>query len=398
MGFREFEAGGGAMLPSTGRADGAAVLRWSDPATWEGRAPSTNDIVHVPAGRTVLIDQDIDIAALLVHGSVGFAPRETVVRAAGVLVGNGGVLRAGEAERPFPSRLTLTLRGSTRIEDLVGVGGQFFIAAGGGTIDLHGSRRVAWSMLADTVFPGGVVIKLSEAVDWRIGERLVIASGGSDLPLVEERHVAAVAADRMRVTLDHPLKHRHLGRSAPVMGSLPGTIGRVALLSRDIVIEGDEASDHSSQGVYCLFSRRLGDLAAETTPPATARFQGVEFRRVGQFNRPGRFPLHWQDNGASGESALVNCVVHRSYQRGVVVAGSTGVHLHGNVVYRPLGHGFIVDQADESASLVTTNLVIRPRVVRFADPAMRAMCEHRPRAVWFALATRPRTVGAITPR
>jgi hypothetical protein len=69
------------------------------------------------------------------------------------------------------------------------------------------------------------------------------------------------------------------------------------------------------------------------------------------------------------------------------------VRLHGNVVYRPLGHGFIVEQPDEGASLVTANLVIRPRVVRFADPAMRAMCEHRPRAVWFALAGRPRTVG-----
>jgi hypothetical protein len=67
--------------------------------------------------------------------------------------------------------------------------------------------------------------------------------------------------------------------------------------------------------------------------------------------------------------------------------------VQGNVVYRPLGHGFIVDHADEGAALVTTNLVIRPRVVRYADPAMRAMCEYRPRAVWFAMATRPRTVG-----
>ena len=114
---------------------------------------------------------------------------------------------------------------------------------------------------------------------------------------------------------------------------------------------------------------------------------------MGQFNRPGRFPLYWNGNGASEQSGLVNCVVHQSYQRGVVVAGSPGLRVTGNVVYRPLGHGFIVDHADDGAALVTTNLVIRPRVVRYADPAMRAMCEHRPRPVWFALATRPRTVG-----
>jgi hypothetical protein len=298
----------------------------------------------------------------------------------------------GEADRPFQHRLTVTLCESARVESLVGVAGKFLIAAGGGTIEMNGPRRVSWSILADTAFPGGVVLKLTEPVDWRVGERLVIASGGSDLPLVEERVVAAVASDRVRITLERPLKHRHLGRNAPVMGALPGTFGKVALVSRDIVIEGDAASDVSSNGAYCLVTPTV-DEGVSGTQPSAARFFGVEFRRMGQFNRPGRYPLHWNDNGASESSALVNSVVHQSYQRGVVVAGSTGVRLHGNVVYRPLGHGFIVDQADEGAALVTTNLVVRPRVVRYADPAMRAMCEHRPRAVWFALATRPRTVG-----
>jgi hypothetical protein len=44
---------------------------------------------------------------------------------------------------------------------------------------MNGARRVAWSILADTVFPGGVVLKVTEPVDWRVGEKLVIASGGS---------------------------------------------------------------------------------------------------------------------------------------------------------------------------------------------------------------------------
>jgi hypothetical protein len=151
-------------------------------------------------------------------------------------------------------------------------------------------------------------------------------------------------------------------------------------------------------GAYCLISSQIEETVANTPQSSAARFFGVEFRRVGQFNRPGRFPLHWNRNGASEQSAIVNSVVHQSYQRGVVVAGSPGVRVHGNVVYRPLGHGFIVDHANDGAALVTTNLVIRPRVVRYADPAMRAMCEHRPRAVWFALATRPRTVGVGLPR
>jgi hypothetical protein len=393
MGFREFEAGGGAMLPAVGRVDAPAGLRWSDPATWAGRPPGRNDIVHVPVGRSLLIDQDVDVAALLLHGSATIAPRDVTIRTAGILAAHGGSLRAGEPDRPFQHRLTITLCESPKVESLVGVGGKFLIAAEGGSIELNGARRVGWSIIADTVFPGGVVLKLTEAVDWCVGERLVIASGGSDLPLVEERVVAAVGSDRMRVSLDRPLKHRHLGRNAPVMGALPGTIGKVALLSRDIVVEGDAVSEQSSNGAYCLVSPQVEENPLRASQTSVGRFSGVEFRRMGQFNRPGRFPLYWNGNGASEQSALVNCCVHQSYQRGVVVAGSSGVRVHGNVVYRPLGHGFIVDHADEGAGLVTTNLVIRPRVVRYADPSMRAMCEHRPRAVWFALATRPRTVG-----
>jgi hypothetical protein len=393
MGFREFEAGGGAMLPGVGRADEPAGLRWSELATWGGRPPGRNDVVHVPAGRSLLIDQDIDVAALLLHGVATVAARDVTIRTAGIFVAHSGLLRVGEVDRPFQNRLTVTLCHSARVEELFGVAGKFLIAAAGGTIEMTGPKRVAWSILADTGFPGGVVLRLTEAVDWRVGERVVIASGGSDLPLVEERTIAAIAGDRTRVTLDRPLKHRHLGRNAPVMGALPGTIGKVALLSRDIVVEGDAASEQASSGAYCLIAAQVEETSAPAPQPSAARIAGVEFRRMGQFNRPGRFPLYWNGNGASEQSSLVNCVVHQSYQRGIVVAGSTGVRLHGNVVYRPLGHGFIVDQPDEGATLVTTNLVIRPRVVRYADPAMRAMCEHRPRAVWFALATRPRTVG-----
>jgi hypothetical protein len=393
MGFREFEAGGGAILPGVGRAGAPAALRWSDASTWAGRPPGHNDIVHVPAGSSLVIDQDVDVGALLLHGSATVAARDVAVRTSGILVAHGGVLRVGEPERPFQHRLTITLCQSKRIESLFGIGGKFLIAAEGGAIEMNGAKRVGWSILADTVFPGGVVLKLAQTVDWRVGDRLVIASGGSDLPLVEERVVAAIASDRMRVTLERPLKHRHLGRSAPVMGALPGTFGKVALLSRDVVVEGEAESEQSSSGAYCLIAPEVEEAAAHAPQPSAARFFGVEFRRMGQFNRPGRFPLYWNGNGASEQSAVVNCVVHQSYQRGVVVSGSTGVRLHDNVVYRPLGHGFIVDQADEGAALVTTNLVIRPRVVRYADPMMRAMCEHRPRAVWFALATRPRTVG-----
>lgn len=394
MGYIDFQATGGALQPCGAPVGENELYAWSDLGTWGGRAPGPSDVVCVPAGRTLVIDQSIEVSGLLIYGTVTFADADLHVRAGGILVLDDGVLRAGTAEQPFQHRLTITLGGS-EVELAPGLGKKFLAAIDGGTVELFGPRRIAWAMLADTVFPGGVVLKLLEPIDWRLGERIVIASGGADLPLVEERTVAGISHDRLRVTLDRPLAHRHLGHCAPVFGALPGALGKVALLSRDLVIEGDEESDATSEGAHCLFTTQLPEEPRAGCRSAHARFSGVEFRRVGQFNRVGRYPLHWLNNEESSDSALLHSVIHQSYQRGVVVESAHGVRLQGNVVYRPMGHGFIVDQVDDSAALLTSNLAIRPRMVRFADAGMRAMCEHRPRAVWFSQLARPRTIDPL---
>ena len=58
------------------------------------------------------------------------------------------------------------------------------------------------------------------------------------------------------------------------------------------------------------------------------------------------------------------------------------MRISGNVVVKPYGHGYIVESEDNSPQLTTTNLALRPRVVRFADSSMRSYCEVRPRPFW----------------
>lgn len=393
MGFLEFQSGGGAIVLPLSLAAPSEVLRWSDPVTWSGQPPQPRDVVRVPAGRTLLIDQDIHVAALEIAGTVLFERRDIAVRAGGILVHASGVLRAGSAADPFAQRLTFTLDGSPATDLIDGLGSRFLAAVDGGTIELYGARRIGWAVLGATAAPGAVVARMAEAVDWAAGERIVLASGGVDLPLVEERTIVSVTRDGLQLTLDRPLNHRHLGCHAPVWGALPGAIGKVALLSRSIVVQGDDDSRQLNYGAHCLIAGHApGEPLFEQARGSVGRFHGVEFRRVGQFNRIGRYPLHWHHNGAAGEGALLDCVIHQSYQRGVVVIGSRAVRLHGNTVYRPYGHGFIVDQADDTARILTSNLTIRPRVVRFADAAMRALAEHKPRSVWFLGSARPRAV------
>jgi hypothetical protein len=377
MGFYEFQAAGAPPVPTEVFPDGAE--RWSDTATWNGAVPAKGKPVRIEAGRTIILDCDIEVASLLIEGTLIVAARDTEVCAGWILVQGEGRLVAGTVDLAFHQKLTITLCAGGGGEPHARLGSKFLAALDGGTIDLHGSRRASWVALGASVGPGHNTLRLAQPVDWREGERIAIASG-QDHSLVEERAIVGVGGDCMTLTLDRAVAHRHHGQNAPVQHATPGSIAKAALLERNIVVQGCEESERASQGGYCLVAS--SPVAGEPGRRAIGRFSGVEFRRMGQFNRPGRYPLHWHNNGDAAESSVSGCIVHQSYQRGIVTVGSRHVRISGNVVLKPYGHGYIVESEDNSPQLVTTNLAVRPRVARFADSAMRSYCEHRPRPFW----------------
>jgi len=385
MGYLEFLAVGAAPVPAPTFPDGARL--WSEATGWEDGVPPIGAKVRIPAGRTVVLDQDVDLASLEIEGTLLIAARDTQLRAGWVLVHRGGRLAAGTAEQPFREHLTITLCGGEDAGPHPDLGVKFLAALDGGTIDLHGQQRTSWVNLASTLAPGHCKLRLAQPVDWRAGERIAIVSG-QDHSLVEERTIADVGADCMSVTLDQAVWHRHHGQHAAAQ-VLPGAIAKAVLLERNIVVEGCVNSARNSFGGFCMIagSMKQGDVARR----AIGRFSGVEFRRMGQLNRPGRYPLHWHNNGDAAESCVSGCLVQDSYQRGIVSVGSRHVRISGNVVMKPYGHGYIVESEDHSPQLTTTNLAVRPRVARFADAAMRRYGELRPRAFWIvrSVATRP---------
>jgi cell migration-inducing and hyaluronan-binding protein len=291
-------------------------------------------------------------------------------------------LIAGRADKPFQQQLHITLcsgGSNARAADHAVLGSKFLGALDGGTIDLHGEARTSWVPLGSSTAPGHDLLRLAQPVDWRSGERIAVASG-ADHSLLEERTIEDVGADCLTVRLATPLAHRHHGKQAPLKHVLPGSVGKVVLLSRNIVIEGCTDSERDGVGAYCMIAGSSPGTSA--VRQSVGRFSGVEFRRMGQFNRPGRYPLHWHNNGDAVDSSVIGCLIHQSYQRGIVTVGSRNVRISGNVVIKPFGHGYIVESEDNSPQLVTTNLALRPRVVRFADQKMRTFCEHHPRAFW----------------
>ena len=382
MGFLEYLSVGAAPAPAPLPDESlpANAERWSDAAAWPGGVPGRGNAVTVAEGRTLVIDQDLDIGSLTVHGTVIVARRAASIRAGWILVSGKGQFVAGTSEQPFRQTLTVTLCADSGAAPHRELGSKFLAAVDGGSIDLHGEARTSWVPLGPSAAPGHDTVWLDQSVDWRRGEPIAVASG-ADHAVIEEHTITDVAADCLMVKLATPMLHRHHGRQATVRHVLAGSLAKAVLLSRNIVVEGCNASERDLVGAYCLIAGGPGEVAG-TVRPSVGRFSGVEFRRMGQFNRPGRYPLHWLDNGEATASCVVGCLVHRSYQRGIVTAGSRRVRISGNVVVKPYGHGFIVEAEDDSPQLVTTNLALRPRVARFADQGMRSFCEHRPRPFW----------------
>lgn len=397
MGFLDFHtAGGGARADASIDAAElpADALAWSDAGTWSGRLPGRDTDAVIAHGRTVVVDQDVHVRSLTVFGTLLFAARALKLRSGWILVAGAGVLRAGSLERPRHQPLTLTLDGSAD-GNVHGLGSRFLAAVRGGTIDLHGRRCESWVLLGDSPMVGSRFLRTADPVDWHARDRIAVASGGAELPLVEERTLCDVDRDGRGLTLDIGVTHRHPGKYGPVQRPQPSSIAKVVLLSRSIVIEGDGAGVERGIGGQCVVRSVTPDAidaVDDAARTSIGRFRHVEFRRLGQFNRVDRFPVFWFANGDSSTSSLIDCLIHDCHQRGLVVRGSPHVRVSGNVVYKPYGHGYVIEQTGDAAQMMATNLAVRPRVVRFADPALRGLHEHRPRAFWFGV-PRPPTVN-----
>jgi len=132
----------------------------------------------------------------------------------------------------------------------------------GGAADLHGEyRKVTWTQLSATAATGATSVSLLEAVDWRVGERIVIATSdysqdnADTLNLfpheTELRTITAISSDGKTVTFAEPLVYLHYGeqwRSSSRPGDVVDMRTEVGLLTRNIKFRGDTSGILLSSG------------------------------------------------------------------------------------------------------------------------------------------------------
>ncbi len=323
--------------------DGDSVYRWSDPASWpDGHVPAAGMDVLIPAGRRFVLDTSPPVVRqLTIAGTLEFADdRDLELRAQAINV--EGALVIGTEARRHLHRAVITLVGTAMDNAPFGAGAKGIIVTGG-TLDLHGAPVQSWTRLAQHARVGESVIELDEKTEWRVGDRIALSATGFDPAESEEAIVGAI--DGRRIQLSLPLTYSHWGELQAIAGRLLDERAEVALLTRNIVIEGDAASEVNGYGAHVMIH-----------PGSTARVEGVEFHRVGQRGGLGRYPLHWHlAKETEGHYAKDNAVWH-SFNRCMTIHGTNGVTLEGNVCYDHVGHGFFLEDGIERRNVLAGNI------------------------------------------
>ncbi len=301
-----------------------------------------------------------ELGGLLIEGELVFEEKNLNLVSRWVLI-DGGSLIVGRSDSPYLGEATITLTGIDQAvqDDRVPahMGSKFLGVINGGRLELHGERAEAvnWTQLVEHAFTGSSQLKVDSPVDWRTGDRLVIAPSGFDPYEAEEVTITSVL--EAVIHFSPPLEHDHWGQLQTIGGHVIDERAEVACLTRNIVIQGDEASVASEFGGHLMFG-----------PNATIHIEGIELRRMGQKGHAARYPIHWHLAGdRRGDYARGNSI-HHSYHRGIVTHGSSNILVEGNVAYDVWSHTFVPSEdGSERGNQYIDNLGIFIRRLALAD-------------------------------
>jgi hypothetical protein len=332
------------LLPAFGATGGSKPQRWSDPSTWGGQVPGAGANVTIPAGQTVLLDVSPPaLGGLQVDGSLVFAEKNLNLTAEWIMV--HGSFQIGSHSKPFRHRATITLTG--REGDVMGMGARVF-GVMGGRLELHGAPRTGWLKLAETAAPGTSTLQLTKSPGWRAGDSIVVAS--TDYWSDHSEEATVKHASGKTITLSAPLELQHWGIKQNYAGGVVDERAEVALLSRNIVIQGAEDSLGDGFGGHMMIMEG-----------GRARIEGVELRHMGQQGILRRYPLHWHMLGNAADSYFKNSVIHHAFNRCLVVHGTNNLKIKGNVCYDHIGHGYFLEDGAETGNRFIRNLGLGTR-------------------------------------
>ncbi|MCU0749421.1 MAG: hypothetical protein MUF13_07750, partial [Akkermansiaceae bacterium] len=344
-------------------ADLVAVAsgNWSSPATWGGTLPAAEDDVSIPSGLSVVLDADVECGAIVVSGVLEVQRANRTLLCDSLLVqGAGSEFRVGAANDRFTQNFILTLKGLPTETTMASMGAKILGAHNGGTLNIHGRDRVEWTKLGAHANPGATSMTLATPVDWAVGDTILVTSSRLSWTEAETRTITAVNGNTVSFT--QPLAFFHCGNTLTKTRSTDGKSwtadlrAEVGLLSRNVRIEGDAASETAGFGGHIMV---MNGGSACCVTSGRAFIQGAELFRMGQKGIVGRYPMHWHMCAEDGAGQYFkDNVVRRSFNRAITIHGTESTLVDNNFCHDHLGHGIFLEDGSERFNVITRNVVL----------------------------------------
>ncbi|KAG8441696.1 hypothetical protein GDO86_010760 [Hymenochirus boettgeri] len=348
------------------------LIYWSNRTFWETSVennytvPKDGSNVVIPIDKWVIADVDIpNLENLVIYGVLemknltgsnsttrsALIYKTTVLNATYISI-QGGRLIAGYENDPFQGELEIILRGDHLTPEMPlpdGPNQGSKVLGVFGQLDLHGlPQSVYKTKLARTVSAGAQTITLADAVDWKVGDEILITTTSYDAWQTETRQIIAISPDMKNLTLNSMLTYTHIAKTYQVPNSsLNYTMAAdIALLTRNIKIIGHDYPGlyRESFGARVLVSTFID--GAEFT--GSAKIENVEFYHTGQegYRDPTdpRYSLAFLYLGEIPENSsyVRGCAFHNGFSPAIGVFSTNGLDVDDNVIHYTVGEGIRV--------------------------------------------------------
>ncbi|XP_063307204.1 fibrocystin-L-like [Pelobates fuscus] len=354
-------------------ANMAGYVLWSNTSFWNSSAensytvPTDGSNVVIPPGIWIIADVALPMMnKLTIYGILELrnltnttaADRSvvtyniTILKATYISI-QGGHLIAGKENDPFLGELRIILRGNHSTPDMplpdgpnqgskvIGVFGQ---------LDLHGiPRSVYKTKLAQTASAGSSYILLATAVDWKVGENILITTSSYSAWQTEIRRIIAISPDNMNVTLNASLSYTHIAETYQVPNTTTNytLAADVALLSRNIKIIGEDYPgwEQESFGARVLVSVFQINNVDYT---GSARIENVEFYHSGQEGftdvTDPRYSIAFLNlqEVDQNTSYVRGCAFHDGFAPAIGIFTTNGLDIDDNIIHFTVGEGIRV--------------------------------------------------------
>ncbi|CAL1525942.1 unnamed protein product [Lymnaea stagnalis] len=343
---------------------------WSDNSTWatvtkDGQQPKALSNLIIPKDKWIIVDQPIPkLGQLVLEGGLQFLDSYTFNMVLDVeYIHITGRLIAGWSESaPFLGNLLIRVRGSRNapayaVTDGPALGTRFIGVFGG--LQLHGKDHgITKTKLAQTVDSGNQ-ITITDTVSWVPGDIILITTTHYNPWHTETFSISSIAGNT--ITLNSTIKYRHIAQALTLNGETIELSATVALLTRNIKIEGEEydglIKDSFGARIVVGQTYYAGDQRS-----GFAQISNVEFYHTGQEGHSEsydpRFSLSYIDvistPGKVRYSYVKKSTFYSGFSTAIGAFSIDGLEIDGNIIHQTVGAGI---RTESVRTRITNNLV-----------------------------------------